>query len=86
MNFERSKSRELLAYLVDRRGSAVTSGELRAILWEDAEILYSEQAPNVEAPRTGYTFNSYLWFMIVAMAAIVAAVMGEEFTRRKLCK
>ena len=37
LNFERSKSRELLAYLVDRRGSAVTSGELRAILWEDAE-------------------------------------------------
>ena len=37
LNFERSKSRELLAYLVDRRGSAVTSGELRAVLWENAE-------------------------------------------------
>lgn len=37
LSFERSKSRELLAYLVDRRGSAVTSGELRAVLWEDSE-------------------------------------------------
>lgn len=35
--FERGKTRELLAYLIDRRGSAVTSGELRAILWQDAE-------------------------------------------------
>ncbi|MBU5477252.1 response regulator [Eubacterium sp. MSJ-21] len=37
LNFERSKTKEMLAYLIDRRGSAVTSGELRAVLWEDAE-------------------------------------------------
>ena len=37
LTFEKSKTKELLAYLVDRKGSAVTSGELRAILWEDAE-------------------------------------------------
>lgn len=37
LNFERSKTKEMLAYLIDRRGSTVTSGELRAILWEDAE-------------------------------------------------
>ncbi len=36
VEFERSKTKEMLAYLVDRRGHAVTSGELRAILWEDA--------------------------------------------------
>ena len=35
LSFERSKTKELLAYLIDRRGSSVTSGELRAILWED---------------------------------------------------
>lgn len=35
LSFERSKTKELLAYLIDRRGSAVTSGELRAVLWED---------------------------------------------------
>ena len=37
LNFEKKKTRELLAYLIDRRGSAVTSGELRAVLWGDAE-------------------------------------------------
>lgn len=37
LNFEKKKSKELLAYLIDRRGSAVTSGELRAILWGDVE-------------------------------------------------
>ena len=37
LNFERKKTKEFLAYLIDRRGSSVTSGELRAILWGDAE-------------------------------------------------
>jgi two-component system LytT family response regulator len=30
-----SKSKELLAYLVDRRGAACNTGELCAVLWED---------------------------------------------------
>ncbi|MCI5882858.1 MAG: response regulator [Clostridiales bacterium] len=34
LKFERNKTKEMLAYLVDRRGSSVTSGELRAVLWE----------------------------------------------------
>lgn len=33
--FERSKAKEMLAYLIDRRGSYVISGELRAVLWEN---------------------------------------------------
>ena len=37
LNFERKKTKELLAYLIDRRGSSVTSGELRAVLWGDVE-------------------------------------------------
>lgn len=36
LSFERSKTKELLAYLIDRRGNAVTSGEIRAVLWENA--------------------------------------------------
>lgn len=35
LSFERSKTKELLAYLIDRRGRSVTSGELRAVLWEN---------------------------------------------------
>lgn len=35
LHFKRSKTRELLAYLVDRRGATCTMGELLGILWED---------------------------------------------------
>lgn len=35
--FEKSKTKEMLAYLIDRRGAAVTSGELRAVLWQDVD-------------------------------------------------
>ena len=35
LHFERSKTKELLAYLVDRRGAFCTIGELLGILWED---------------------------------------------------
>lgn len=34
--FKRAKAKELLAYLIDRRGNSVTTGEACAILWEDA--------------------------------------------------
>lgn len=37
VRFERSKAKELLAYLVDRRGASVTTGEAYAALFEDAE-------------------------------------------------
>ena len=33
--FNRSKSKELLAYLVDRKGSSVSRTEAFAVLWED---------------------------------------------------
>ena len=36
IKFSRSKAKELLAYLIAARGSAVTSGELCGILWDDA--------------------------------------------------
>ena len=35
VNFTRAKSKELLAYLVDRRGSSVTTAGACLILWED---------------------------------------------------
>jgi len=37
LQFGRSKAKELLAYLVDRRGISVTNNEACAILWEDGE-------------------------------------------------
>ena len=35
MHFGRSKVKEMLAYLIDRKGSSCTNAELRAILWKD---------------------------------------------------
>lgn len=36
LRFERGKTKELMAYLVDRQGAGATMGELIAVLWEDA--------------------------------------------------
>ena len=35
LNFKRSKSKEMLAYLIDRNGADVSSKEISAALWED---------------------------------------------------
>ncbi|MDY5231669.1 MAG: response regulator [Eubacteriales bacterium] len=35
VNFDRSKTKELFAYLIDRRGAAATTGELCGILWDE---------------------------------------------------
>lgn len=44
VKFERSKSKELLAYLIDHRGTAVTTGEAYAALFEDAENTSSKKS------------------------------------------
>lgn len=35
VKFRRSKTKEMFAYLIDRRGSSVTGSQIRAVLWED---------------------------------------------------
>ncbi len=42
--FRRAKTKELLAYLVDRRGASITMGELMAVLWEDGDDSKSLQS------------------------------------------
>lgn len=42
LHFGRAKSKELFAYLVDRRGAAVTMAEIAAILWEDCAYTRSK--------------------------------------------
>ncbi len=44
LHFARSKSKEMLAYLIDRRGAVCTSGELLAVLWENKSNTISQQA------------------------------------------
>lgn len=43
VSFSRAKSKELLAYLIDRRGAAVTTAEACAVLWENKEYNFSLQ-------------------------------------------
>lgn len=43
LHFGRSKAKEMLAYLIDRRGAVCTSGELMSVLWEDRENSLSLQ-------------------------------------------
>ncbi len=43
LKFERKQSKEILAYLVDKRGTSATYPELAAILWEDEEYDRTKQ-------------------------------------------
>ena len=43
VHFSRSKSKELLAYLIDRKGAECTNGEIIGILWEDVPVTSSIQ-------------------------------------------
>jgi two-component SAPR family response regulator len=43
LKFERKQAKEILAYLVDKRGTSATYAELAAILWEDAEYVRTKQ-------------------------------------------
>lgn len=43
VKFERKKSKELLAYLVDKRGTSVVRAELASIFWEDELYDHSKQ-------------------------------------------
>lgn len=43
VKFDRKKSKELLAYLVDKRGTSVVRAELASIFWEDALYDHSKQ-------------------------------------------
>ena len=44
LTFEREKAKELLAYLVDRHGSPVTTEQIATVLWEDE--LYDRKVKN----------------------------------------
>ena len=55
IHFSRRRTKELLAYLVDRRGAGSSMGELRAILWEgrpDSESVRSQLRSLITDLRT----------------------------------
>lgn len=54
LKFGRTKSKELLAFLVDRKGAGMTTAEICAVLWEDRECTPSlkSQYRNIVADLT----------------------------------
>ncbi len=44
VRFNRPKSKEALAYLVDRKGASISKKELAAVLWEDTPYTRSQQS------------------------------------------
>ena len=43
VRFKRSKTKELFAYLIDRRGASATNAELRAVIWGDEVVDQEKQ-------------------------------------------
>lgn len=43
VRFKRAKTKELFAYLIDRRGASVTNAELRAVLWDEDSVDQEKQ-------------------------------------------
>ena len=65
VEFERAKSKELLAYLVDRRGAIVSLHEIEAILWE-------------ETPKSGRSTGSYLRTLVADLKRALAACGHDD--------
>lgn len=60
VKFERKKSKEILAYLIDKRGTGVTRAELATIMWEDELYDHSKQKQlDVYIQSLKKTLNTY---------------------------
>ncbi len=69
--FERAKSKELFAYLVDRRGAIVSLREAEAVLWEDS-------------PRVGTSSGSYLRTLVADMKrTLETSGHGDVLVKRR---
>ena len=68
LQFKRAKSKELLAYLIDRRGASATTGDICAALWEDA--------------AGGGAQKSYLRTILTDLRAALQAAGAGEILRK----
>lgn len=67
--FKYAKSKELLAYLIDRKGAFVTNGEILSTLWEDKEV-----TPSLE---------NYLRNLIGDLRAVIKEARLEDVILKK---
>ncbi len=72
VRFNRPKSKEALAYLVDRKGAGISKKELAAVLWEDTPYSRSQQ--------------SHLHILLSDLErALKAAGAGQMLVKRRAC-
>lgn len=64
LSFKRSKTKELLALLIDRRGASITTREACAVLWEDAPYNASQR--------------SYFRSLVADLRSTLASVHAED--------
>ncbi len=62
--FKRTKAKEALAYLIDRKGASVSKKELAAVLWEDRPYTHSVQ--------------SHLYLLITEMIRTLKAAGADD--------
>lgn len=69
LTFKRSKTKELLALLIDRRGASVTTREACAVLWEDAPYSTSQR--------------SYYRSLVADLRSALALADAEDIIRKQ---
>lgn len=81
INFERQKSKEILAYLVNKQGTSVSRAELAAILWEEDEYTLSRQKQlDVYIRSLASTLKAYHIEKIIEKQRGTLRVVPSNFT------
>lgn len=75
--FRYGKTKELLAYLVDRNGSLCTNGELMAILWEDDSEGQDAYLRNLVSDLRGYFKEHQCEDLLIKKRGLLAIVPNK---------
>ena len=77
--FRYAKTKELLAYLIDRNGSLCTNGELMAILWEDESEGQDAYLRNLVSDLRGYFKEHDCEGVLIKKRGLLAIVPDKIF-------
>lgn len=81
ISFERQKSKEILAYLVNKKGTGVTRSELASVLWEESLYDHSKQKQlDVYIRSLTKTLKEYGIAQIIAKERGVFHVVPSSFS------
>ena len=79
LSFKRSKSKELLAYLVDRNGATCTNGEMLAVLWEDIKSLLDTAEAEAEENTESSTSREEKMVLLLQLKQL-STIQTEQLT------